>query len=1091
MEFPSEKSAVFSRLFLESAVSENKLSYVPDISDNLDEHSLGVITVFVNNALKENDLETAETYLLIGERVGQYAGDEYMQFSLMARRAVELLEHNIDLQEALLKESTNRLESLVPNENPDVIRDYNYAGLNLVNVYLEKEQHQAARDQLYGMAKIFHENKEVALEMGCVFNLLQTSYSLGDLEAAENDCLRLIKFPKKNFLAAQSSLDLHVSKLITQLVLGLYDKGDEKYPVVVSICEFMRRVDPDNLQIVYVLGEVKYLLHEWERCIELFNIIVQRQSELPTHLRASKALHYMAFCYTQLNEDELALEKIRIALDIEPESPFLLFAYGQMLTNSGYSQDAISAYTQAMEACLIALQAQPDRDSLKDLYGMIILDRAKSYKATGNMKQAIADLELLKTIDDISRAVALVTMSNWYQEENKIPEALQCLEEAEEYHESESVYDIRLKQVDLWIRLKDYAKAIELLKGLAYKGARSEESIEQLDLVPADSPLFQTALKWKGYAKTEAGWPSRGMVDLDAAIAANPGDAEAYFLRAMTRITYGIKVPDEDNWNKQLSPRSLLHALNDLYSALRIAPDYVTAKERLRWLIDRAGTYPAFYELFVQGGNPDRCLFNIFPKLEDAFRSMHEAFDYNLRRDWKNAIPVWQKTMNIFQDAGFPLLAESIHVRLADTYLRLLDMDKVEMHLEKAMQRQELVNVPLSEDVMLKFEERFQKKESEYRPPVAGIELDYVWIYDLFSYDLTIITYLKANFRHRLGDIDGALKCLDFFEPYLSNLDQYFEYEITTQMLLGFAGIYRDAKKYQKALKIMDFLESKTKPDFQVFYTKALIYSMSGNSKKALSYYKKSFTAMNESEKSLYPELNAQFAAELLSAGKPQEALSTIETLNKIYDTLPDRSKLVYNTVAAYAYAGSGKPTEGIRCFENGMAILEEKRTLISDFEGKIGWFGSQDSLINIGIKLYIETKNHKQAFEIAESTKGRVLLEQLAGSSSSMALDSIFIGELDTIKKSIQIATQIVKLDKKKKKSDEKAELFAKLKELLGAYDSLKSISLNKDNVTALKSELENIEKLVLEKETTLQEANIFSDISKHGFDDFKVLLD
>lgn len=117
--------------------------------------------------------------------------------------------------------------------------------------------------------------------------------------------------------------------------------------------------------------------------------------------------------------------------------------------------------------------------------------------------------------------------------------------------------------------------------------------------------------------------------------------------------------------------------------------------------------------------------------------------------------------------------------------------------------------------------------------------------------------------------------------------------------------------------------------------------------------------------------------------------------------------------------------------------------------------------------------------------------MEQLAGSSSSMALDSIFIGELDTIKKSIQIATQIVKLDKKKKKSDEKAELFAKLKELLGAYDSLKSISLNKDNVTALKSELENIEKLVLEKETTLQEANIFSDISKHGFDDFKVLLD
>ena len=163
------------------------------------------------------------------------------------------------------------------------------------------------------------------------------------------------------------------------------------------------------------------------------------------------------------------------------------------------------------------------------------------------------------------------------------------------------------------ISLGSYAEAINVAVPLSHNSRKPEQSVELLNKIPESWTDYSRVLKCRGHAKTEAGSPREGFVDLDAAVAAAPSDGDTLYLRALARITLGIK-PGQEEWNSSRNLNHLLESLDDLYNAVKLKPDHDEARRVIMWLVERAAANSDMTEIFSAGGNRGD-LFKVFPEL--------------------------------------------------------------------------------------------------------------------------------------------------------------------------------------------------------------------------------------------------------------------------------------------------------------------------------------------------------------------------------------------------------------------------------------------------------------------------------------------
>jgi tetratricopeptide (TPR) repeat protein len=999
---------------------------VVELSRQLDLAAVAKIARILEETITAGDLERAEAILLATERAAQIVGiDAIRYWARIGRAVIADMNQNPERAKPLYEEGFDGLNELEELNDPSLLHAYSVAGDRLCDQALQAKDITQAREILAQMLQRAGAADDDALKMRITAKFLWLSQTIGDLDSEEAHALRLIE---GSFLQDATFKETLIA-LLQKAASDLFAAGDSKYESARRIARAIVDEAPPNGGTLLILAITAFTAEDFADSLVWFDRLLEAPHELLPDYDVTNLYNRRAMCLLNLKRDQEAYESIQKAIEIKPDDPYLRFSAAQVFERIGDHKRSIEEFGETVrlaEARLAqadpnAPPREPSRSAkeyessmpVEDLRDFAILRRAFSLREAGRNSEAVADLEMLVSkADEISGANALKTLGQWAEEEGRLKDAVEFLDRARSLNSGQTD-EIELQLASVLISLGSYDEALNLLVPLSHKSRKPEQSVELLNKIPESWTDYSRVLKCRGYAKTEAGWPSDGFVDLDAAIAAAPSDDDTLYLRALARITFGIK-PGQEDWNASRNMRHIRESLDDLYGAVKLNPDHTEARRVIKWLVERAAANSEMTEIFSAGGNRDRDLFKVFPELEPAFTKEWEANTLGYKRQWEQCVLAWKEAMRLYQGGGFEIMATRTNIRLADVYLRLFDFDKVEEHLQGADQLRFLINVPLSREVLDQYNE-WTAKRGLYERPTLGKEVEYNWIYDHAGYDEVRLTFLRANYQHRVGDLEGALKNVDELKPILDNMAQSLGFLFGIEEVLWVVAILRDGDRYDEALHFLDLLQNyatETNRSFDVLYTRGLIHDAKGESELARDTYERALAVIDKTSRPVGIGPYVQYAASLLHTGRVDAAYQAILDIDIENASASDRDRLYSYIVKASIDEARRDSPEALKAVEKAISIVEGRRAEIQDPARRRAWQGLQQNLFSIAVKAYAGTDQPRQAWRAVELSKARTLLDELYGQAALSPQHAELVDDLESIERSTQIAEQEIDRD-------------------------------------------------------------------------------
>lgn len=1090
---PAEAGNGFTTLLKASATAALSLDSTIELSRQIDIRAIATIDRIIQETIASGELAGADSILRMTERAARLAGIDAIQYwARIERGMIAAMQQNDARAVSLLEEGFEHLDQPgVPGEDA-LLFAYTTAGEWLCDHALHEKKVPEAREILVRMLRRTSAAGAGDLEARVIVKLLGLSLSINDLASAEEHALRIIDRSILDAAASDETFKENILGLLRFTAERLYEAGEAKYEPARRIARTVVNKWGSDGPMLYLLAIAAFTQEDFADSLVWLDRLLEAPQELLPDYSVAKLHHRRAICLLQLKRNEEALESIRQAVRSAPSDPYVRFAAAQVYESLGDDDRTIDEYAETIRLCRKRLarsrtkekpEAQPrsmkeyeSSTPVQDLRDFAIIRHSMCLRKAGRDAEAVAGLQALVSIgDEISRASALEILANWAEEEGRLNEAAELLSRARTFR-SGSTDEIELHLASVLIGLSSFDQAIDVLVPLCNKSRKPEQCVELLDRIPSSWSGFARVLKWQGYAKTEAGWPREGLSDLDAAVGANPSDADNLFLRALTRITFGIQ-PGQEDWNQSRTMRHIRESLDDLYTALRLDPDHEEARRVLKWLVERAAANPEMYEIFSAGGTREGDLFTVFPGLRTAFETEWRANNLGMKREFAQCALAWIEAMHAYEREGFEILATRVNIRLADVYLRLLDLDQVAVHLERAEQLRFLVNVPLSRDVLDQYND-FVASRGPYQKPTLGREVEYSWIYDHTVYDDLKLLFIKANYRHRMGDIAGAMECVDLLEPVLADLPSYLGSLIGIEEVMWTVGILRDSGRYDDALRLLDSLQTyavETSQSFDVFYMRGLLHDVKGESLLAIDAYEKAFAVIEQRSRPVGVGPYVQYVASLLNVGRDVDALQALQKIDIEHDADSDRDRLLYYIAAAYVYGKRLAYPVALEAVEKAIAIVEERRAEIPDPASRRAWQGQQENLFSIAVKLYAATGQSQRAWHAVELSKARTLLDELAGREMLPPEHAVLIGDLETIER----ATRVVEHQINRDMTDEasaalRTEAVAELSQLLESrfHDILISTPFMERDFPAIRNMLSERWNVIVDRERRMKDA-------------------
>lgn len=1071
---------------VESLSSANS---VVELSRQLDLTAVEKIERIVGATITAGEPERAEAILLATERAAQINGIHAIRYWARIGRAMVAEENqNPERAELLYEEGFDGLDQLDEVNNPSVLHAYSVAGDRLCDRALREQKITEAREILARLLKRASAANNPALELHTTAKFLWLSQSIKDLVSEEAHALRLIE---GSFLRDAGTFKGALVQLLQKAAADLFAAGDSKHEPARRIARAVVDEEPVTGGTLLILAITAFTAEDFADSLVWLDRLLEAPDKLLPNYEVTRLYHRRAMCLLNLHRDQEAYDSIQKAIKIKPDDPYLRFSAAQVFARIGDSKRSIEEYTETVrlaeahleKASPAASRAQPrsrkEYESdvpVEDLRDFAILRRAFSRHEMGRNSEAVADLEMLVSkADDVSRANALMTLAQWAAEDGRLKDAAEFLNRARSLNSGQTD-QIELQLASVLIGLRSYAEAIDLLVPLSHKSRKPELSIELLNRIPESWTDYSRVLKCRGYAKTEAGWPREGFADLDAAVGTAPSDSNALYLRALARITFGLQ-PDQKDWNASRNMRHIRESLDDLYNAVKLKADDDESRRVIKWLVERAAANPEMTEFFSAGGNREGDLFKVFPELEPALKQQWDADTLGYKRQWKECALAWNETVRLYEDAGFEIMACRSSLRLADVYLRLMDFDKVEEHLQRAGQLRFLINVPLSHEAWEQYDQMVARR-GLYERPALGLELEYNWIYDHTGYDELKLVLLRANYRHRVGDLEGALEDADLLKPVLDNLPQYLGGIFGVTEALWIVAILRDGEHYDEALHLLDLLQpyaAKANQSFDVLYTRGLVYDVKGERELARDTFERAIAVIDESSRPMGIAPYVQYASSLLDTGRVDQARKVIQNVDIEDGSLSDRDRLFYYIVVAAIDEAKGAYPEALKAVEKAIPIVEGRRGEIQDPAKRRGWQGLQENLFSLAVKAYAETGQARNAWRTLELSKARTLLDELYGQAALSPEHAVLVDDLETIERSLGIVEQEINRDTSNDAGATlRTEAVAQLTGLLEPkfQDLLIASSFVNRDFPALRDALSQRENDLLQKEQSLRDA-------------------
>jgi tetratricopeptide (TPR) repeat protein len=1092
---PLSKEAArdIARLLRAGAADASSLELAAELSRLLDSRSVPAIEGTVDDALAAGELDAADAILLQTERAAQLAGAETIRLWARIRRGlIAVTQANATRGAALLEDAVEQVDELGAPGEIWLINECARASDWLYERAISEERFAEARERLTRMLELARAAHAGDMEARIVLKLLWTALSMGDLASAESHALTLVDGLWRPLLTGDPATSETTLHLLRSVVSSLYGAGDTRYDSARKIARsVVTEAGPDGSMLL-VLATAAFSQEDFGDALTWLDRLLAAPEELLPGYEVKQLHHRRALCLLQLGRPRDARKAIETAVKIDPTDPYLRFATAQIFEHLGDRRRAIDAYAEAVRLCDQRMAMPPTGSepragprSLKeyesstpveDLRDFALIRQALALRATGDRAQATAAMELLLSIgDEVSQSTALVTLATWAEEEERLNDAVRLLERAQSLPSSGEVDKIGLQLASALIGLGEFDRAVEALVPLCHKSRVPEACIELLNRIPQSWTGYQLVLRQRGYATAEAGWPREGFAELTAAVEADPLDAEALLLRALARITFGVQ-EDQEQWNQSRSMRHIRESLQDLYAALRIRPGHEETLRVLKWIVERVAANPGMFEIFSMGGSPEGDLFAAFPHLRSAFEASWRANTLSFRRQFAQALHELTDAQLIHERAGFKILAARISIRLADVYLRLLDLDEVATHLADAEQLIFLVNVPLSLDVLAQYED-FVANRGQLQAPTMGREVEYVWIYDHTAYDQMKLEFVKANYRHRVGDIRGAVECVDLLEPVLNELAANVEVAFGVEEVLWTIAVLRDAGRYDDALHLLDSLQPlpAAKPrSFDLLYMRGLIYDARGEPLLAIESYERALAIVDKALRPVGMAPYVQYAASLVGVGRPADALHALERIDLEHEARSDRDRLYYHITSAWVHGSNGALPEALEAIEKAIPIIEETRAEILEPASRREWQGQQHNLFSIAVGLYAQAGQARRAWEIVELSRARTLLDELVGSESVSLEHDALVAQLETIEQAIRLTERSMEQSATDAAATAlRAEAAVRLSALLahGFEDILSSPAFTSGDSHAVREALLERRRVAMERERTARE--------------------
>ena len=1077
---------------------------VVELSRQLDLTAVEKIERIVQETITAGEPERAEAILLATERAAQINGiDAIRYWARIGRAMIAEGNQNPDRAELLYEEGFDGLDQLDELNDPSVLHFYILAGDSLCDRALREQKVSEAREILARLLQRASAANNVAFELLVTAKFLSLSQSIKDLVSEEAHALRLVE---GRFLRDAGNFKETLVQLLQKAASDLFAAGDSKYEQARRIARAVVDEPPANGGTLLILALTAFAAEDFADSLVWIDRLLEAPDKLLPDYDVTSLYQRRALCLLNLQRDQEAYESIQTAIQIKPDDPYLRFSAAQVFERIGDQKRSIEEYTETVrlaearieKTSSAASRARPRSSQeyqsnlpVEDLRDFAVLRRAFSLHEMGRNSEAVADLEtLVSKGDETSRAHALMTLAHWSTEEGRLNDAVVFLNRARSLNPS----DIELQLASVLISLGSYTEAIDLLMPLSHKSRKPEQSIELLNRIPESWTDYPRALKCRGYAKTEAGWPREGFADLDAAVTATPSDANALYLRALARITFGIQA-DQKDWNASRNMRHIRESLDDLYSAVKLKPDDDESRRVIKWLVERAAANPEMIEIFSAGGNPEGDLFKVFPELEPAFKQQWDANTLGYKRQWEECALAWNETVRLYQSAGFEIMACRTNLRLADVYLRLFDFDKVEEHLQRAEQLRFLIGVPLSRDVIDQVDQMVPKR-GLYERPTLGLEVEYNWIYGYAIYDEWKLTLLRANYLHRVGDLAGALKQAEELKPILNDLPRYLRFIFGITEVLWIVAILRDGGRYDEALRLLDQLQThatETNQSFDVLYTRGLIHDVKGETELARDTFERALAVIDTRSRPMGIAPYVQYASSLLQTGRVGEAQKVIQDIDIDDGSSSDRDRLFYYIVVAAIDEAQNAYPEALKAIEKAIPIVEGRRAEIQDPAQRRGWQGLQQNLFSLAVKAYAETGQAREAWRTLELSKARTLLDELYGQAALSPEHAVLVDDLETVERAIRIVEQEINRDTSNDAGATlRTEAVAQLTGLLEPkfQDLLIASSFENRDFPALRDALSQREGDLLQKEQRLRDAASTPSGTVMNFDELVDLL-
>ena len=630
-------------------------------------------------------------------------------------------------------------------------------------------------------------------------------------------------------------------------------------------------------------------------------------------------------------------------------------------TGDSYQNLSSAAYFRSLDEIQLLTELR-----LVRMQALIRMDR---------LAEADTDLsQILASGNEIAAARALRSawQSNWGPE-GTIDRLLQL---APRDHEA------RLSRATARLQRGDVTGAIEDARAILDNDMDPQSAIEILNLLIDKRPDDLTLRAQRGRAYLLRQWPKHALNDLKIVVehgvgltcraAALSDRGLAWILFAEPGIPPESTDPDEMEelaWARRDYAPRVIAALRDLGGCTFLAESATVRSEAIRcfcWLLDR--TYFAFQgsEAFgeaLRGFTPE----DVREHLSAAEAARERAGEAIRRFAWQDAIGASETAQQEFNAAGLTVVALRMNLFIADLKLRTYQLAEALSHVDAANLLLGEAGRPLTVSL-----DRMHEKLRTSNRGHFGLELEYLPIYGYCLEGVqTQITTMRAAALSRLGRHDDAFTALGDVDRLIAEATEEQGVVPPQRIVVAVTRMHRDAGELGRAVRLLENYSALFEDADE--YDKMQYSTVKQTILAAMSVpFDPPPVGMPDGSDGCLPA----FINKHVAQRDFDEALAAMDQARPLLQNAWDR--LTFWNIKATLHADASDHVEALRSIREAIDASEEIYTTLGGSKDRTGWQSKRAYLYDRAVKYALSADDPRQAFELAEQARSRILAEDI-----------------------------------------------------------------------------------------------------------------